>query len=32
MNRESNNIIVFKVNKELYSKDAILETGYKYLK
>lgn len=30
MNKESNNIIVFKVNKELYSKDAILETGYKF--
>ena len=30
MNKESNNIIVFKVKKELYSKDAILETGYKF--
>lgn len=30
MNKESNNIIFFKVNKEFYSKDAILETGYKF--
>ena len=30
MNKKLDNIIVFKINKELYSKDAILETAYKF--